>query len=364
MAEPAAQAQERTEEVLSEVGIAQPARAARAFPHDFSGGMRQRVVIAMALALRPKVLIADEPTTALDVTIQQQIIALVEALQTRMGMAVVWITHDLGIVARVAERTMVMYGGYIVETGPTRRVFGRPEHPYTAGPAGRHSPGARNRPASAASDPGHTARSQPHAHGCPFHPRCPNARPICLEQMPPLTDRDGSSRRMLGSAGGVGGMSRPILRAEDLVRIYPVRGTRQLLPAVAGVSLSVERGETLGIVGESGCGKSTLARLLVRLEEPTSGRIELDGQDITRLRGRTLRPIRRRIQMVFQDPYASLNPRLTVGRALEEVLEVHRLREAEPTFVPGWSNSSRWSGCRRHSPAAIPTSCREGNVSG
>ncbi|MEX0667919.1 MAG: dipeptide/oligopeptide/nickel ABC transporter ATP-binding protein, partial [Acidimicrobiia bacterium] len=122
-------------------------------------------------------------------------------------------------------------------------------------------------------------------------------------------------------------MSGPILRAEDLVRVYPVRGTRQFLSAVAGVSISVEPGETLGIVGESGCGKSTLARLLVRLEEPTSGRIELDGQDITRLRGRDLLPIRRRIQMVFQDPYASLNPRLTVGRALEEVLEVHRLRE-------------------------------------
>jgi ABC-type glutathione transport system ATPase component len=125
----------------------------------------------------------------------------------------------------------------------------------------------------------------------------------------------------------VGGVTQPILQAEDLVRIYPVRGTRQFLPAVAGVSLSVERGETLGIVGESGCGKSTLARLLVRLEEPSSGRIELDCQDITRLRGRDLRPIRRRLQMVFQDPYASLNPRLTVGRALEEVLEVHRLHE-------------------------------------
>ena len=124
-------------------------------------------------------------------------------------------------------------------------------------------------------------------------------------------------------------MSQPILRAEDLVRIYPVRGTRHVLPAVAGVSLTVDRGETLGIVGESGCGKSTLARLLVRLEEPTSGRIELDGQDITRLRGRSLQPIRRRIQMVFQDPYASLNPRLTVGRALAEVLEFHRLRERE-----------------------------------
>jgi len=185
-------AEQRTHEVLSEVGIPQPARAARAFPHDFSGGMRQRVVIAMALALRPKVLIADEPTTALDVTIQQQIITLVEDLQKQMGMAVVWITHDLGVVARVAERTMVMYGGHIVETGPTRRVFARPEHPYTAGllaaippVQGSVRPPLRQIPGTPP-DPSHTPT------GCPFHPRCPNARPICREQMPALTDRGGS----------------------------------------------------------------------------------------------------------------------------------------------------------------------------
>jgi oligopeptide/dipeptide ABC transporter ATP-binding protein len=186
------QAEQRTLEVLAEVGIAQPARAARAFPHDFSGGMRQRVVIAMALALRPKVLIADEPTTALDVTIQQQIISLVEELQKQMGMAVVWITHDLGVVARVAERTMVMYGGHVVETGPTRRVFARPEHPYTAGllaaippVQGSVRPQLRQIPGTPP-DPRHTPT------GCPFHPRCPNAREICREQMPVLTDRDGS----------------------------------------------------------------------------------------------------------------------------------------------------------------------------
>jgi oligopeptide/dipeptide ABC transporter ATP-binding protein len=154
--------------------------------------MRQRVVIAMALALRPKVLIADEPTTALDVTIQQQIITLIEALQAQMGMAVVWVTHDLGVVARVAERTMVMYGGHIVETGPTRRVFGRPEHPYTAGllaaippVQGSVRPPLRQIPGTPP-DPSHTPT------GCPFHPRCPNARPICLEQMPALTERGGS----------------------------------------------------------------------------------------------------------------------------------------------------------------------------
>jgi oligopeptide/dipeptide ABC transporter ATP-binding protein len=186
------EAEQRTFEVLAEVGIAQPARAARAFPHDFSGGMRQRVVIAIALALRPKVLIADEPTTALDVTIQQQIISLVEELQKQMGMAVVWITHDLGVVARVAERTMVMYGGHIVETGPTARVFARPEHPYTAGllaaippVQGSVRPPLRQIPGTPP-DPSQTPT------GCPFHPRCPNAREICREQMPALTDRGGS----------------------------------------------------------------------------------------------------------------------------------------------------------------------------
>ncbi|MGH8914443.1 MAG: ABC transporter ATP-binding protein, partial [Acidimicrobiia bacterium] len=187
-----AQARERTLEVLAQVGIPQPARAARAFPHEFSGGMRQRVVIAMALALHPKVLIADEPTTALDVTIQQQIISLVGELRQQMGMSVVWITHDLGVVARVAERTMVMYGGHIVETGPTRRVFSRPEHPYTAGllaaippVQGSIRPPLRQIPGTPP-DPSQTPT------GCPFHPRCPNARDICREEMPALTDREGS----------------------------------------------------------------------------------------------------------------------------------------------------------------------------
>ncbi len=183
------EARQRTLEVLEEVGIPLPQRAVDAYPHEFSGGMRQRVVIAMALALRPKVLIADEPTTALDVTIQQQIISLVRGLQREMGMAVMWITHDLGVVARVAERILVMYGGHIVESGSTRQVFRRPEHPYTAGlldavppVRGGERPPLRQIPGT----PPDPAR-QP--TGCPFHPRCPNAVERCRELMPPLTVR-------------------------------------------------------------------------------------------------------------------------------------------------------------------------------
>jgi len=186
------EAEQRTVEVLADVGIPRPARAARAYPHEFSGGMRQRVVIAMALVLRPKVLIADEPTTALDVTIQQQIIALVERLREEMSMAVVWVTHDLGVVARVAQRLLVMYAGHVVEEGATAEVFAAPEHPYTAGLLAaippvkglerhrlRQIPGSPPDPANL---PG----------GCPFAPRCPYVVDRCRAEMPPLTDRSGS----------------------------------------------------------------------------------------------------------------------------------------------------------------------------
>jgi oligopeptide/dipeptide ABC transporter ATP-binding protein len=199
-------AEERAVEVLADVGIPRPARAARAYPHEFSGGMRQRVVIAMALALRPKVLIADEPTTALDVTIQQQIIALVNHLRTELSMAVVWVTHDLGVVARVAQRMLVMYAGHVVEEGPTATVFAAPEHPYTAGLLAAIPPVKAARGQSdAGAEPGgsaerHRLRQIPGVPpdpsslppGCPFAPRCPHAVERCRTEMPPLTERAGS----------------------------------------------------------------------------------------------------------------------------------------------------------------------------
>jgi oligopeptide/dipeptide ABC transporter ATP-binding protein len=180
---------ERAVEVLDQVGIPQPQRAARSFPHEFSGGMRQRVVIAMALALRPKVLIADEPTTALDVTIQQQIIALIRDLQRRSGLAVVWVTHDLGVVARMADRVLVMYAGHLVERARTRALYHQPEHPYTAGLIRAIPPvrGADRPPLQQI--PGAPPDPTDPPSGCPFHPRCPQSRDKCVEEMPPLTDR-------------------------------------------------------------------------------------------------------------------------------------------------------------------------------
>lgn len=188
----AAEGQRRAHEVLAEVGIPRPERAARAYPHEFSGGMRQRVVIAMALALRPKLLIADEPTTALDVTVQQQIIALVKRLQAETGMAVIWITHDLGVVARVADRICIMYAGHIVEEGQSRRIFSRPEHPYTEGLIASipQAAGSKRQPlrliAGTLPDP-----TRPPA-GCPFHPRCPRSVAVCIERMPQMTERGGN----------------------------------------------------------------------------------------------------------------------------------------------------------------------------
>jgi oligopeptide/dipeptide ABC transporter ATP-binding protein len=183
----------RALEVLGQVGIPRPERAARAFPHEFSGGMRQRVVIAMALALRPKVLIADEPTTALDVTIQQQIIALVGDLQDEIGMAVVWITHDLGVVARTADRVLVMYAGHLIEQAPTTTLFAAPQHPYTAGLIAAIPPvrGDERPPLQQISGAPPDPSAPP--SGCPFHPRCPQVVDDCRDRMPPSTDRGESN---------------------------------------------------------------------------------------------------------------------------------------------------------------------------
>ncbi len=266
--------QERTARVLAllqDVRIPDPPQAARAYPHQLSGGQRQRAMIAMALALEPCLLIADEPTTALDVTTQAQILALIQDIQRRRGTGVLFITHDFGVVAEIADRVAVMQRGRIVEQGPARQVLDAPQHPYTRALIGA------------------VPRLAP-----------PEARPASF-----------------GEA---------VLEVAALRKTYRTAslfGRGRVVEAVKGVSFTLRKGETLGIVGESGSGKSTVARCLVQLLPAEGGSIMLQGQDIRGLSRAEFRPFTRRIQMVFQDPFASLNPRRRAGELIAQGLRVH-----------------------------------------
>ncbi|SEH25405.1 peptide/nickel transport system ATP-binding protein [Methylobacterium sp. 275MFSha3.1] len=270
------------------------------YPHRFSGGMRQRVMIAMALACRPKLLIADEPTTALDVTIQAQILDLIKSLQDEEGMSVLFITHDMGVVAEIADRTVVMYRGRAVEAGPTARIFSEPTEPYT-----RALLAAVPRLGTMAG----------------------RARPMRF----PVVDRGtGLAAPTPETPDTVRAAERPVLEVRDLTTRFDIRSgllgrVTGRVHAVERVSFSLAAGETLALVGESGCGKSTTGRSILRLVEPLSGSVLLDGEDITGLDAGTLRARRQRMQMIFQDPFASLDPRLSVGAAVAEPLLINRL---------------------------------------
>jgi len=258
--------QRRLQGLIEEVALADPSRVLAAYPHQLSGGERQRVMIAMALALEPALLIADEPTTALDVTTQAQILRLITALQRRRGMAVLFVTHDFGVVAEIAHRVAVLRAGELVETGTREEVLLRPRHDYTR---------------------------------------------MLLRAVPTLQARERPAS----------GEAQVVLEARNLQKTYARRGwfrPQRAIEAVSGVSLQLRRGRTLGLVGESGSGKSTVARCLLRLVEPSAGAILLEGEDIARKPPGALRPLRRRVQIVFQDPYRSLDPRRTVGEAILE----------------------------------------------
>jgi peptide/nickel transport system ATP-binding protein len=325
--------------LLRRVQIPDPELRVDQHPHELSGGLRQRAMIAMALACDPVLLIADEPTTALDVTVQAQILELLRALQATNGMAILLITHDLGVAAQMADRVAVMYAGRIVENARAERIFSRPAHPYTrallSSLVGAHLPAGARLPAIGGAIP---SLAEPPG-GCRFHPRCSRADATCASDAPPLLgdDRTGlvacwhphtaalPARAASAPAETDSTPGPALLEAHDLHKHYKIGfgWTGRRLRAVDGVSLSIAGGETFGLVGESGCGKSSLGRLLLRLEPPTAGHVRFDGQDLAGLGARALRRVRRDMQMVFQDPHGSVDPRSSVEDIIAEPLVVH-----------------------------------------
>jgi peptide/nickel transport system ATP-binding protein len=341
-----AQARARAVELLGLVGITDAEGRLDQYPHQFSGGMRQRVMIAIGLACNPKLIIADEPTTALDVTIQAQILELMKDLSRRLNIALIVITHNLGVVARYADRVIVMYAARMVEQGSAEAVFHRPRHPYSMGllrSVPRLDRPRGNRLETIEGLVPNLANALP---GCRFAPRCPFRIPVC-DQEPPLypTDTGAVSRchrhaeiaegKIAWAASGAGRQqvsqqsAEPLLSVRGLTKHFPVRATlgnkRSLVRAVEDVSFDIFPGETLGLVGESGCGKTTVGRLILRLEQPTSGTIEFAGKNLLTASPDEMRTIRRKIQVIFQDPYSSLNPRMTVGQIVAEPLHVYKL---------------------------------------
>ena len=336
------EAMTRAEEVLALVGMPHPGERLAYYPHQLSGGLRQRVMIGIALACEPKLLIADEPTTALDVTIQDQILVLLDELKERLGMAVLLITHDLGVIVGRADRVLVMYAGKIVEKGATRELFRRSRHPYTS--ALLASIPKLDQPTSRPlySIPGLPPDLAHPPAGCRFAPRCSYATGHCRGTEPVLGGPDPSHLyacfhplapgTVLAGTAAAGEQQRAIgadlLVLDHVVKEFPVTSGAVLrrvvgtVKAVSDVTLTIRRGETLGLVGESGCGKTTIGRMVVALERPTSGRVIFEGQDLGALPAARLRQVRKDLQIMFQDPYGSLDPRMRVGSILREPLQI------------------------------------------
>jgi len=343
-------ARRRMLELLRQVGIADGERRLGEYPFQLSGGMKQRVMIAIALAGEPELLIADEPTTALDVTVQAQILDLLAALQAERGMGMLLITHDLGVVARMAHRIGVMYAGELVEAAGRESFFAAPRHPY-AQALFAALPDVSRRGRQLASIPGQVPALAAMPAGCRFAGRCPQAAAICHEQPPAWRSvADGHAVRCHAPATAspaepgqpaampASGAGRHLLEAAHLKVHFPIRkGILQRtvghVRAVDDVSLAIAPGRTLALVGESGCGKTTVGKALLQLIPPTAGSVTLAGGELVGLSGQRLRAARRRMQMVFQDPFASLNPRLRVGEIIAEGmaalgLEKHPARQA------------------------------------
>ena len=353
------EARTRSLEVLRQVEMPQPEERLDQYPHELSGGLRQRVMIAMALACEPKLLIADEPTTALDVTIQAQILDLIDDLRQRLSMAVVLITHDMGVIAGRTDRVVVMYAGKVAEEAETAELFGRIRHPYSQALLASVPKIDQRRDERLLSIPGLPPDLSKPITGCRFAPRCQFATDECRAVEPELTDdgADGATPHRFACyhpvdpdagvpvdvvhapaspspaqvAASGGAPSPPIVEVVDLVKEFPVMSgglfRRQVgsVKAVSGVSFTIGRGETFGLVGESGCGKTTIGRMLVALEQSNAGSIRFEGTEISSMHGRDLDGHRRDLQLMFQDPYASLDPRMRVGTIIREPLKVNRV---------------------------------------
>ena len=303
-----AEARRRVIELFKQVMLPRPEAIYDSYPHELSGGQKQRVMIAMAIACKPQVLIADEPTTALDVTVQLEILRLLRKLQAETGMGIVFITHDLGVVAEIADDVAVMHDGVILERGPVADILNHPKHPYTQGLLACRPPlGVRLKRLPVVKEF--------------LDGQWQGGKRQILNDLQILPEEREQHLKTLYSR-------QPLLKVEHLKTWYPLRkGVLNKVyghvKAVDDVSLEVYEGETLGLVGESGCGKTTLGRSILRLAEPTGGKVWFDGIEVTSLKGSDLRDFRRQAQIVFQDPYSSLNPRMTIGEAIAEPMRVH-----------------------------------------
>ncbi len=297
------EANERALHLLNLVGLPRPDQKLKAYPHELSGGQRQRVMIAMAISCEPQLLIADEPTTALDVTIQRQILDLLQKLQADMGLSMLFITHDLSLIRKMADEVTVLHKGKRVESGVTEEIFRQPRHAYTKG----------------------LLNCRPQMH--------PDVR-----RLPTVSDyMDAAGNEKSFDVNSLGHKAQPtkasapaLLEVKNLSKFYPMKSTwfwqkKEFVKAVDEVSFQISPGRILGLVGESGSGKTTLGRTLLRLIEPTSGEVLYRGQNLLTLPAEQLRRLRQKIQIVFQDPYSSLNPRLTIGRAMTEPMQAHGL---------------------------------------
>ncbi len=309
------QAKELTIKLFEEVQLPDPERIFSTYPHQISGGQKQRVMIAMAMSCQPTVLIADEPTTALDVTVQKTILQLMQKLQTERDMGIMFITHDLGVIAELADKVVVMYKGDIVEQGNVWDIFSNPQHPYTKGLLACRPPlDKRYTFLPTVSD---------------FMKTDENGKiienNISVEEFTkdlaiPLSERENKHKELYSKE--------PILQIKNLKTYFPIRngffgGISEYVRAVDNITFDVYPGETLGLVGESGCGKTTTGRTIIRLEEPTEGEMIYKGKDIAKMNTKELREFRKEVQIIFQDPYSSLNPRMTIGNAIMEPMQVH-----------------------------------------